>query len=101
MIITASGSMRGAKRVDLKKIVDAAAAAAAQKGHKVRMRAPVTQPECVTSQRPHAHRTAGRKQAALEACSIIASRRWVCSARGVIPHGCVVLSQCRPNRLGT
>jgi len=47
VIITASGSMRGAKRVDLKTIVDAAAAAAAPKGHKARTRAPGTQPERV------------------------------------------------------
>ena len=35
MIVTASGGMRGSKRVELKEIVDAAAKAAADKGHKV------------------------------------------------------------------
>ena len=36
VIITASGGMRGSKRVDLKKIVDAAAKVALDKGHKAR-----------------------------------------------------------------
>ena len=36
VIVTASGGMRGSKRVELKEIVDAAAKAAADKGHKVR-----------------------------------------------------------------
>ena len=35
VIVTASGGMRGSKRVELKEIVDAAAKAAADKGHKV------------------------------------------------------------------
>lgn len=36
VIVTASGGMRGSKRVELKEIVDAAAKAAGDKGHKVR-----------------------------------------------------------------
>jgi hypothetical protein len=100
VIITASGSMRGAKRVDLKKIVDAAAAAAAQKGHKVRTRAPGAQPQRVSCQRrmrtgqqegsgrnlklvPHAGQAAG--PFTLEAC---------------VQHGGPVSSRCRPSRLG-
>ncbi|KAK9835057.1 hypothetical protein WJX81_007577 [Elliptochloris bilobata] len=35
VIITASGGMRGSKRVELKQIVDAAAKVAAEKGHKI------------------------------------------------------------------
>ena len=35
MIITASGGMRGSKRIELKQIADAAAKAAADQGHKV------------------------------------------------------------------